>query len=175
MCGRATLDLGFRVAAVAQSRPLAQRAQASHTGHIARGILPAVLIQGGLRAAVTALVSTMPIPVTIDIAAERFAAAVEATAYFIVAEALTNTAKHAQAQGAEVTARASSGTLQVRIRDDGVGGARPGGSGLVGLRDRVEALGGALTIDSPHGRGTTLLANLPLDDTAARPPSPDPA
>jgi signal transduction histidine kinase len=86
---------------------------------LARGILPAVLTQGGLAAAVTALVSTMPIPVTIDIAAERFAAAVEATAYCIVAEALTNTAKHSQAQGAEVTARASSGTLEVRIRDDG--------------------------------------------------------
>src|SRR6202007_1406076 len=136
---------------------------------LARGILPAVLIQGGLRAAVSALVSTMPIPVTIDIGAERFPAAVEDTAYFIVAEALTNTAKHSQAQGAEVTARASSGTLQVRIRDDGVGGARPRGTGRVVLRDRFEALGGALTIDSPRGGGTTLVAKLPLHDAAACP------
>ena len=62
-----------------------------------------------------------------------------------------------------------NGTLDVRIRDDGVGGARPDGSGLVGLRDRVEALGGTLTVDSPNGRGTTLLAKLPLDNTAAAP------
>ena len=98
---------------------------------------------------------------------ERFPAAVEATAYFTAAEMLTNTAKHAHAQAAEVTARLSSGTLEVRIRDDGVGGARPDGSGLVGLRDRLEALGETMTIDSPRGRGTTLVAKLPLDGRGA--------
>jgi signal transduction histidine kinase len=136
---------------------------------LARGILPSALTHGGLRAGVRALVSRTSIPVEIDISAERFPAAVEATAYFIVAEALTNIAKHSGAQRAEVAARVRNGTLDVRIRDDGVGGARPDGSGLVGLRDRVEALGGTLTIDSPDGRGTTLLAKLPLDNTAAAP------
>jgi hypothetical protein len=90
--------------------------------------------------------------------------AVEAAAYFVVAEALTNVAKHARAGHAGVTARIEDGTVQVRVRDDGVGGARPDGSGLVGLADRLTALGGKLRIDSP-AEGGTLVA----------PPSPSPA
>ena len=97
---------------------------------LAHGILPAVLTQGGLRAGVEALASRMPVPVEIDVSVGRLPAAVEATAYFVVAEALTNVAKHARARRAAVTARVEDGTLRVQVRDDGVGGARPDGSGL---------------------------------------------
>jgi signal transduction histidine kinase len=113
--------------------------------------------------AVEALSSRTSIPTKIDISVDRLPAAVEATAYFIVAEALTNIDKHSRAERAEVTVRMRNGTVEIRVRDDGIGGARPDGSGLVGLRDRVEALGGTMTIDSPEGRGTTLVATLPLD------------
>jgi signal transduction histidine kinase len=134
---------------------------------LAHGILPSVLTDGGLSAGVTALASRSSIPINTNISVSRLPSAVEATAYFIVAEALTNVAKYSHAQVAEVTVRMRNDTLEVRIRDDGVGGARPDGSGLLGLRDRVEALRGTLTIDSPDGHGTTLVAKLPLDDTAA--------
>jgi signal transduction histidine kinase len=137
---------------------------------LAHGILPSVLTRGGLGAAVRALAIRTSVPIEIDIAVGRFPAAVEATAYFIVAEALTNVAKHSHAQRAEVTARIRNGVLEIQIRDDGVGGARPNGSGLVGLRDRVEALGGTMIIDSPEGGGTTLEAELPLDDAVAAAP-----
>jgi signal transduction histidine kinase len=150
-------------ALVADARQAAEQANAE-LRDLAHGILPSVLTQGGLRAAVTALASRMSIPIEIDMSVDRLPVAVEATAYFIVAEALTNVAKHSHAEAANVIARASNGTLEIRIRDDGVGCARPDGSGLVGLRDRIEALGGTLTVDSPEGRGTTLLAALPLDD-----------
>ncbi|WP_051324672.1 sensor histidine kinase [Candidatus Solirubrobacter pratensis] len=130
---------------------------------LAHGILPSVLTRGGVGAAVGELCSRTSIPIEIDIAVDRLPAAVEATAYFIVAEALTNIDKHACAHRAEVTARMRNATLEICIGDDGAGGARPDGSGLVGLRDRVEALGATMTIDSPDGRGTTLIATLPLD------------
>jgi signal transduction histidine kinase len=129
---------------------------------LAHGILPAVLTQGGLRAGVDALASRMPVPVEIDVSVGRLPTAVEATAYFVVAEALTNVAKHARAGRAEVTARIEDGTLAVQVRDDGVGGARPDGSGLLGLADRLAALDGRLRIESPADGGTNVAAAIPL-------------
>ncbi|MEA2445967.1 MAG: hypothetical protein QOJ12_3259 [Thermoleophilales bacterium] len=129
---------------------------------LAHGILPAVLTQGGLRAGITALGSRTPVPVAIDVSLPRLPETVEATAYFVVAEALTNVAKHARAEGATVTARVEDGALRVDVRDDGVGGARRDGSGLVGLRDRLAVLNGGLRIDSPRGGGTLVAATIPL-------------
>ena len=129
---------------------------------LAHGILPAILTQGGLRAGVDALASRMPVPVQIDVSVGRLPAAVEATAYFVVAEALTNVAKHARAGHAEVTARIEDGTLGVQVRDDGVGGARADGSGLVGLADRLAALDGELRVESPADGGTNVAAAIPL-------------
>jgi signal transduction histidine kinase len=106
----------------------------------------------------------MPVPVEIDVAVGRLGAAIEATAYFVVAEALTNVAKHARARHAEVMARIEDGTLAVQVRDDGVGGARGDGSGLIGLADRVAALDGELRVDSPAGGGTLVAADLPIPE-----------
>jgi signal transduction histidine kinase len=153
-------------ALVGEARHNAEQANAE-LRDLARGILPSVLTHGGVGAAVEALCSRTSIPVEIDVSVGRLPPAVEATAYFIVAEALTNIDKHSHAQRAEVTTRMSNDTVEIRIRDDGVGGARADGSGLVGLRDRVEALGGTMTIESPDASGTTLVAKLPLDDGVA--------
>ncbi|HMJ35165.1 MAG TPA: DUF4118 domain-containing protein [Baekduia sp.] len=131
---------------------------------LAHGILPTVLTRGGLRAAVDALASRMPVPIETDVTVGRLPAAVEATAYFVVAEALSNVAKHAHARHAEVAARIEDGTVQVQIRDDGVGGALPdgGGSGLIGMADRLAALDGELRVDSPADSGTLVAAAIPL-------------
>jgi signal transduction histidine kinase len=128
----------------------------------AHGILPGALTHGGLRAAVGTLASRMPVPVEIDVSVGRLPAAVEATAYFVVAEALTNVAKHAHAGRAEVMARIEHGMLAVQVQDDGVGGARPDGSGLIGLADRLAALDGKLRVDSPADSGTLVAAAIPL-------------
>jgi PAS domain S-box-containing protein len=129
---------------------------------LAHGILPAVLIQGGLRAGVDALASRMPVPVDNGVSVGRLSATVEATAYFVVCEALTNVAKHARAGHAVVTASVDDGPLRVQVHDDGVGGARPDGSGLLGLADRLAALDGQLRIESPLGGGTLVAADIPL-------------
>jgi signal transduction histidine kinase len=129
---------------------------------LAHGILPGVLTHGGLRGGVAALASRMAVPVEIDVPVGRLPTAVEATAYFVVAEALTNVAKHARAGHAEVVAQIEEGTLVVHVRDDGVGGARRGGSGLVGLADRLAALDGELRVESPADGGTLLAAAIPL-------------
>ena len=129
---------------------------------LAHGILPAVLTHGGLRAGVEALASRMPVPVENAVSVGRLPAAVEATAYFVVAEALTNVAKHARARRAAVTARVEDGTLRVQVRDDGVGGARPDGSGLLGLADRLAVLDGQLRVESPADGGTLVAADIPL-------------
>jgi GAF domain-containing protein len=131
---------------------------------LAHGILPAVLSRGGLRAGVEALALRMPVPTHIDVTVGRVPATVEATAYFVVAEALTNIAKHARARQATVKARVEDGTLDVTVGDDGVGGARPDGSGLVGLADRLAALDGELRVKSPVGGGTVVAAAIPLAD-----------
>jgi signal transduction histidine kinase len=104
----------------------------------------------------------MDLPVEVDVTSSRFASEIEANAYFVVAEALTNVVKHARATSARVTAAAAGETLRVEVSDDGAGGADPGGHGLTGISDRVAALGGSLRIDSPPGRGTVLRAELPL-------------
>ena len=129
---------------------------------LVHGILPAALTRGGLREAVAAVASRMPVPVQIDVSVDRLSTAVEATAYFVVAEALTNVAKHARAGRAAVTARIQDDTLGLQVRDDGVGGARPGGSGLTGLADRLAAVDGELRVESPAGGGTLVAAAIPL-------------
>src|SRR4051794_21093668 len=129
---------------------------------LAHGILPSVLTRGGLQAGVEALSSRMPLPVENDVSVGRLPAAVEATAYFVIAEALTNVAKHARAGHAAVTARMEDATLVVHVRDDGVGGARPDGSGLLGLADRLAALDGELRVESTADRGTVVAATIPL-------------
>jgi signal transduction histidine kinase len=135
---------------------------------LAHGILPAVLTQGGLRAGVDALTSRMSVPVESAVSVGRLPAAVEATAYFVVAEALTNVAKHARAAHAAVTARLDDGALEVQVRDDGVGGARLDGSGLLGLRDRLAALDGHLRVESPADGGTLVAAEIPLSSYTGR-------
>jgi signal transduction histidine kinase len=131
---------------------------------LAHGILPAVLTQGGLRSGVSALASRMPVPVENAVSVGRLPAPVEATAYFVVAEALTNVAKHARAGHAEVTALIEDGAVRVQVRDDGVGGARPGGSGLTGLADRLAVLHGHLWVESPVDGGTLVSAVIPVPD-----------
>ena len=131
---------------------------------LAHGILPAVLTQGGLRAGVQELASRMPLPVEIDVAVDRLPAAAEATAYFVAAEALTNVAKHSGARHAAVAASVEDGTLQVHVRDDGAGGARQDGSGLLGLADRLAVLDGRLHVESPPDGGTLIAADIPLRD-----------
>jgi signal transduction histidine kinase len=128
---------------------------------LAHGILPGVLAHGGLPAATRALASRMTIPVEIDVSVPRLPEQIEATAYFVVAEALTNVAKHARAQHATVTGRVDDGALRVEVRDDGEGGARTEGSGLIGLRDRVATHDGTLTVDSLAGGGTVVTATIP--------------
>jgi signal transduction histidine kinase len=130
---------------------------------LARGIHPAVLTQAGLAGAVQALAERSPVPATItEVPQQRFPAAIEATAYFVVSEALANVAKHSQASTALVTIRRLPDRLTVTVSDDGRGGATPdGGSGLRGLGDRVAAAGGRLRIDSPPGAGTRLEADIP--------------
>jgi signal transduction histidine kinase len=131
---------------------------------IARGIHPAVLAQNGLRPALKTLARRSPVPVRLEVDVEgRLPEHLEVAAYYVVSEALTNAAKHAAASVVDVEVTAAGGLLKVRILDDGRGGARIGdGSGLVGLYDRVEALGGRLRLGSPPGGGTTLEAELPL-------------
>ena len=130
---------------------------------IVSGILPASLTRRGLSGGVESLLADLPLPVDADVEVPRMAVDIETTAYFIVAEALTNVVKHAKASRARVRASLGDGVIRVEVGDDGVGGAQAGrGSGLTGLFDRVEAHGGRLRISSPPGRGTTIEATLPL-------------
>ncbi|MFJ8229706.1 GAF domain-containing protein [Streptomyces sp. NPDC094448] len=132
---------------------------------IARGIHPAVLAEGGLYAALKALARRSAVPVRLSIATrDRYPEPIETAAYYAVSEALTNTAKHAGATLVDVRVDVRDGRLHIVIGDDGEGGAdpRPGG-GLIGLTDRIEALGGKLGLHSPHGSGTTLRLSLPVD------------
>jgi signal transduction histidine kinase len=131
--------------------------------NLARGIHPTLLTDLGLGAALDALASRAPIPVQVTgVPPERLPAAVEAAAYYATAEALTNVAKYAHASECSICLEFEDGRLRVEIRDDGVGGADPStGSGLLGLRDRVEALDGTLEVDSPPGIGTTVTVELP--------------
>jgi signal transduction histidine kinase len=129
---------------------------------LAHGILPAVLTRGGLSAAVGTLVARVAVPVSTELPATRFAPELEASAYFVIAEALTNVVKHSQASSAEVRVALDDGRLKVEIRDDGIGGADLDGHGLVGINDRVIVLGGSLRIESPPGGGTIVTAVIPV-------------
>jgi signal transduction histidine kinase len=130
---------------------------------LARGIHPAVLTDRGLDAALEALADRAPLPVEVrDELEERLPPPVEAAAYYVVAEALTNVVKYANASAAYVSITRVNGSAVVEVDDDGVGGADPAsGSGLRGLRDRVEALDGRLVIDSAPGAGTRIRAEIP--------------
>jgi PAS domain S-box-containing protein len=131
---------------------------------IARGLHPALLVDHGLQRALEVLAERLPLPVALDVLDERLPEILEATVYYIAAEALTNVARHADASTASMTVARDGGVLRATISDDGRGGADPeGGTGLLGLRDRAEAVGGTLSFVSPPGRGTTIVAALPLD------------
>jgi signal transduction histidine kinase len=131
---------------------------------VSRGIHPAILSAGGLGPALKALARRSVVPVELEVDVRtRLPEPVEVAAYYVVSEALTNTAKHAQASVAHVEARAQDGGLHISVRDDGIGGADVRrGSGLIGLTDRVEALGGMISLSSPTGKGTVLLVDLPI-------------
>jgi signal transduction histidine kinase len=132
---------------------------------ISRGIHPAILSKGGLGPALKTLARRSAVPVELDVGVDRrLPDSVEVAAYYVVAEALTNVAKHAQASEVTVRVEAEGTNLHLLIRDDGIGGADTArGSGLTGLVDRVEALGGQMTISSPPGSGTSLSVKIPLD------------
>jgi PAS domain S-box-containing protein len=131
---------------------------------ISRGIHPATLARSGLAAALKSLARQSAVPVELDVRAEtRLPGPMEVAAYYVVSEALTNTAKHAHASFVQVAVKVRDGVLEVSIRDDGSGGADPTqGSGLIGLSDRVDALGGSIEVVSPVGEGTSLLVKLPF-------------
>jgi signal transduction histidine kinase len=154
------------------------RSQLSHTAEgltgaieelqeISRGIHPAILSKGGLGPALKTLARRSAIPVELEVdAGPRLPEPIEAAAYYVVSEALTNAVKHSRASAVQVQVASLDGFVQVSIRDDGVGGAAPGqGSGLIGLKDRVEALGGRIEIASPSGSGTSLRVRIPTAAT----------
>jgi signal transduction histidine kinase len=171
-----TLSLALRLAiAKLDSDPAAARAAFEEAGdelaraledlrELARGLHPAVLSDRGLRAAVEMLAGRSPVPVEIAaIPEQRLPEPVEAAAYYLIAEALTNVTKYAGASAVRVGVSAGEDTVVVEVSDDGVGGADPsGGTGLRGLADRVEALGGSLAVSSPEGAGTSLRAEIPV-------------
>ncbi|MEA2478442.1 MAG: hypothetical protein QOJ07_364, partial [Thermoleophilaceae bacterium] len=132
---------------------------------ISRGIHPAILSEGGVGPAVKGLARRSSLPVELNLGAvDRLPQPLEMAAYYVVSEALANATKHARASVAEVDLEVRDGTLHVSIRDDGVGGADPSqGSGLLGLIDRVEALGGTIAVTSPPGHGTAMALELPVD------------
>jgi PAS domain S-box-containing protein len=130
---------------------------------LVRGLHPSLLTRRGLRTALGALAGRLPMPVELAVLEERLAPEIEAAAYYVVAEALTNTAKHAGASRAAVAVTLLGDRLVVDVADDGCGGADLVGSGLRGLADRVEAFGGSLVVESPADGGTRIRAEIPLD------------
>ena len=132
---------------------------------IARGIHPAILSEGGLGPALKSLARRSAVPVELKLTSDRrLPEPVEVAGYYVVSEALTNAAKHAHASVVHVELKADDSILQLAIQDDGVGGADFNqGSGLVGLGDRVEALGGRIEVASPRGSGTSLLVRIPIE------------
>jgi signal transduction histidine kinase len=131
---------------------------------ISRGLHPAVLSQGGLEPALKMLCRRAPLPVELEVRrSRRLPESVEVACYYVVSEALVNVVKHADASVAWVALEVRDDTLELEIRDNGFGGADPSrGSGLIGLRDRVDAIGGTLVIESPLGAGTSVLVTLPV-------------
>lgn len=146
------------------------KAALSELRELARGLHPSVLTTDGLGPAVEQLATRSSIPVAVEVAETRFPEAVETACYFTVAEALANVAKYAQATEAGVRIEQQDGHVRLEVSDNGVGGADPkAGSGLTGLVDRIAALDGTLTVDSPTGVGTTLTVELPLPDAPIAP------
>ena len=133
---------------------------------LARGVHPAILTEAGLGSALRGLARRSALPVRLHVHVDgRLPAESEATAYYVVSEAFTNAVKHASASAVDIGVEAAEGTLTVQVSDDGVGGADASrGSGLTGIRDRVEAVGGTLAVHSPPGSGTVLTARLPPGD-----------
>jgi signal transduction histidine kinase len=131
---------------------------------ISRGIHPASLSKGGLGPALSTLCARAAVPVDLDVRTDqRLPESVEVAAYYVVSEALTNVTKHSRASVARVAVQVRAGLLELAIRDDGAGGAdATRGSGLIGLRDRIEAMGGTMVVESPVGAGTSLLVAIPL-------------
>ena len=131
---------------------------------VSRGIHPTILTEAGLGPALRALARRCNVPIDVDVRLdERLPAPVEATAYYVASEALTNVAKHAHANVVELNAALENEVLTLEVRDDGIGGVDPGrGSGILGLTDRVEALGGTISIASPPRGGTTLSIRPPI-------------
>jgi signal transduction histidine kinase len=131
---------------------------------LSQGVHPTILVEAGLGAAIRALARRSPLPVRVQLqAGRRLPVSCEVTAYYVAAEAFTNAAKHASASVVDIVIEEAGGTLKVQVRDDGAGGADASrGSGLTGLRDRVEAVGGSLVVDSPPGAGTVLTVLLPV-------------
>ncbi len=163
-------DVPTGVDRVEEALKHAQRAT-GELRELVSGILPAALTRSGLRGGVESLLADLPLPVDTAVEVPRMAVEIETTAYFVIAEALTNVVKHARASRVWVRADLDAGAVRIEVGDDGVGGARAGeGSGLTGLLDRVEVRGGRLRISSPPGRGTTIEATLPVDV----PPGPTP-
>jgi PAS domain S-box-containing protein len=180
-----TLELAARAQAegdeeasalVAEALENARRAN-EELRELSRGILPATLTTGGLTTGVESLAGQVSLPVATEVSVGRLPSVIEATAYFVVSEALTNVVKHSGATTAEVRVHVENGSLRIAVRDDGVGGAQPDGGGLVGLRDRLEALDGRLLIESPVGSGTLVAAEIPLagHGDAHGPPAPESA
>jgi PAS domain S-box-containing protein len=172
-----SITLGLAQRELERGNGAAQELIAEAVGHmqqaneelreLAHGILPAALTRGGLRGGINSVVGRLDLAVKVDLPPERFPAEIEASAYFIVAEALTNVVKHARAESAAVSASIDDGMLQVEVRDDGIGGADPSGRGLVGMNDRVTALGGQFSVESPAGGGTVVTATLPISAVPA--------
>ena len=133
---------------------------------LAHGILPGALSRGGLRAGVEALAARMAVPLECDVSVDRLPPAIEATAYFVIAESLTNVAKHARATRVTVAVHVHDDTLTIRVQDDGVGGARADGPGLLGLADRLAVVGGRLLVETPAAGGTLVVAAVPLPGRA---------
>jgi signal transduction histidine kinase len=156
-------ELSARLAHVAQGLAAAM----SDLQEVSRGIHPAILTRGGVGPALKALARRSAVPVEVHLNIDRrLPERVEVAVYYIVSEALTNAAKYARASVVQVDGKADDRIIQLAIRDDGIGGADPSqGSGLVGLRDRVDALGGQLDIASPAGRGTSIGVTIPLAPT----------
>jgi signal transduction histidine kinase len=175
-----SLMLELRMAEAAETSEVGElRAQLGRTAHglrgvleelqeISRGIHPAILSKGGLEPALRTLARRSALPVKLDLrAGRRLPEPVEVAAYYVVSEALANAAKHAQASAVHVELDAHDAAMRLAIRDDGAGGADPGhGSGLIGLSDRIQALGGTFHVASPAGRGTTLLIEIPAEYTS---------
>jgi PAS domain S-box-containing protein len=165
---RSTVDESSQTSALLEAASDQLMQALAELRELARGIHPAILTDQGLRAAVEALARRSPVPVELSInPPPGVPSQVEAASYYVISEALTNTAKYADAHIVRVSVRRNDAQLQVEVTDDGRGGAdRELGSGLNGLADRVSALGGQLRVVSPAGRGTTVIADLPIEETS---------